>query len=632
MKSVCIILICFLGVSCTKHYRYSPNVEEALSQAGNNRIQLETVLIHYSKSPADSLKLRAAEFLIANMPGKYAEYYDTSWENIAAALYRWSNTQDKELLLKEYNWGKRIIKEDIKNITSNYLISNIELAFKVWQEQPWGKYISFDLFCEEILPYRVGKEPLENWREKVLASFDDLNLYFKEHNDITAVEACAMVNKQLPPFIWVNYPMPTMTYSMLMTTPRGTCDEMGALAIFVMRALGIPVTRDFTIQWPNRNLGHSWNAVCDSNGVHIAFMGVETIPGEDHLGIRLRKSKVYRNTYAKQHNITLPDNFIPSELQNQYMKDVSLEYVGCNFDVELPIFFPTANVNGYAYLLSMGKQASSIVGWGNVENNNIHFSGVGKNILYLPVFYINEEHVPAGFPFRLDDNGDLQVFEPDMANIEPLLVSDAGLNHPWLYRMQQGTFEAANRNDFFDKKVLFTIKDMPGTDFEKVGISDLTPYRYLRYVSPKGGHCNVSEIQFYGRNGEKLTGKNIGTSGSWYNSPMACDKVFDDDIYTYFDATEADFAWTGLDLGTPQVLSEIHYLPRIEDNRITKGNVYELYYWNGDDWKVYEKKTATGNTILFQAPSNGIFYVRNAINDTESNKYFIVKDGKQMWL
>ena len=186
--------------------------------------------------------------------------------------------------------------------------------------------------------------------------------------------------------------------------------------------------------------------------------------------------------------------------------------------------------------------------------------------------------------------------------------------------------------DFFDKKVLYIIKDMPGSDYEKVGITDLTPYRYLRYVSPKGGHCNVSEIQFWGKNGRKLDGRRIGTSGSWYNSPATKDKAFDDDIYTYFDATEADYAWTGLDLGTPQVLAEIHYLPRIEDNRIIHGNRYELYYWNGDDWKVLEKKTAEMNQAHFQVPSNAVFYLRNATNDTESNKYFMVKDGKQVWI
>ncbi|MFR5659761.1 MAG: hypothetical protein ACLUDU_18075 [Butyricimonas faecihominis] len=45
-------------------------LEEVLELSGSNRAQLEKVLQHYS-SPADSLKLQAALFLIENMPGHY---------------------------------------------------------------------------------------------------------------------------------------------------------------------------------------------------------------------------------------------------------------------------------------------------------------------------------------------------------------------------------------------------------------------------------------------------------------------------------------------------------------------------------------------------------------------------------
>jgi hypothetical protein len=39
-----------------------------------------------------------------------------------------------------------------------------------------------------------------------------------------------------------------------------------------MRALGIPVTREITLQWPNTSIGHTWNAVYD-NGGYVSFMG-----------------------------------------------------------------------------------------------------------------------------------------------------------------------------------------------------------------------------------------------------------------------------------------------------------------------------------------------------------------------
>jgi hypothetical protein len=56
--------------SCSKPY--SNELESVLEQAGKNRRELGKVLKHYSREPSDSLKLRAAEFLIVNMPGKYS--------------------------------------------------------------------------------------------------------------------------------------------------------------------------------------------------------------------------------------------------------------------------------------------------------------------------------------------------------------------------------------------------------------------------------------------------------------------------------------------------------------------------------------------------------------------------------
>lgn len=396
-------------ISCTST-NHSPQIEEILKLAGNNRDELETVLKHYSQNPEDSLKLKAAVFLILNMPGKYTETYPTGWEEISAALYRSDHVTNFSSIEKSYHLGRKIIQDDLHHIQAEYLIQNIDLAFSVWKEQPWGKHITFDIFCEEILPYRIGREPLENWREKVLTSFADINNYFKTHPNTTVIEACKIVNRELPRFSWVSYEVPPMNYSMLISTPRGTCDEMGNLAIFTLRALGIPVTRDFTLQWPNRNLGHSWNAVCDSTGKHISFMGTEKNPGEEHLGTRLAKSKVYRMTFAKQQiNISDNPSLIPPELQNPYIKDVSEEYEDCKYQAEVPSLSATTTKRP-VYLLSFGKEASCIVDRGEQVKKRFKFSHIGKNVLYLPVYYTRKGTIPAGYPFRITSDGKIKYF------------------------------------------------------------------------------------------------------------------------------------------------------------------------------------------------------------------------------
>jgi hypothetical protein len=196
MKNLILFIAFFLCIACSD--RYSLEMEAVLKQAGDNRKELANVLKHYSQDPADSLKLRAAEFLIVNMPGKYSEYYDAPWNDVATVCLRWTSSSDKQMVLDRYGLGEPVIKQDVEYITVDYLINNIELAFKVWREQPWGKHIAFETFCEEILPYRVDTEPLENWREKALASFADLNRSFREDTTVTAVTAYSKVNDLLP--------------------------------------------------------------------------------------------------------------------------------------------------------------------------------------------------------------------------------------------------------------------------------------------------------------------------------------------------------------------------------------------------------------------------------------------------
>ena len=67
-KYIFSIFLPFLAAACSP---YPADVERALKLAGDNRAELEKVLEHYRKRPEDKLKLKAAYFLIANMPYHY---------------------------------------------------------------------------------------------------------------------------------------------------------------------------------------------------------------------------------------------------------------------------------------------------------------------------------------------------------------------------------------------------------------------------------------------------------------------------------------------------------------------------------------------------------------------------------
>nr|WP_310648363.1 hypothetical protein [Bacteroides thetaiotaomicron] len=74
-KLISVFLLVAIGslffFSCAEKEKCTPMVsflETALQQAGENRVELEKVLSHYKTDPADSLKYKAACFLIENMP------------------------------------------------------------------------------------------------------------------------------------------------------------------------------------------------------------------------------------------------------------------------------------------------------------------------------------------------------------------------------------------------------------------------------------------------------------------------------------------------------------------------------------------------------------------------------------
>ena len=615
-----------LFTSCTS---YPEAIEDVFRQAGDNRKELVKTLKYYGKNPSDSLKLRAAEFLIVNMPGKYSEYFDAPWNDAATVYLRWTSSSDKQLVLDTYQLGEPVIEDDVTHITAEYLINNIELAFKVWEEMPWGKHIPFDAFCEEILPYRVSTEPLENWREKALASFFDLYKSFREDTAITTVEACSRVNDLLPRFR-VDKDFPPMSYSQLMATTRGPCDVISSFTIFVMRGLGIPVTCDFTPKYVELPTGHSWNSVRDSSDVHVSFMGAESNPGQPHQGIYMLKAKAYRQMYGKQQNLMLDEADIPPLLHNiNHIIDVSSEYGNC-MDIRVPVLNSHLNNTGVAFLAFLQDMNWYPVAWGKVDSDSIQFQSAGINILYQSVYYHHGIQYPVSYPFIVDKNGAYRFFRPDSMQAITLVGIDY-LDYNYLRRMTGGKFEVANRSDFLDAKIIHTIKTDPGPYFYTVSIKCPSSYRYIRYVSPDGGYGNVSVLEFYDKNGDKLNGTIIGTLGSWMGDITTTrDKALDDDVTTFYCSETADGAWVGLDLGEPAEIGKIRFLPRTDGNSIYEGHTYILSCWDGNQWISYEQIAVSGQ-LHYHVPSNALYYLKNkTLNKT--SKIFTIQDRAQTWL
>lgn len=145
------------------------------------------MLEHYKENEAESLKLRAAKFLIMNMPGHQSytgkdieEYYTEAEKIIFSGRKIDDQVNELNNLLLEFPSDDFEFKEDYSIIKANFLIRSIDAAFDDWQQGSWARGITFDEFCEYMLPYKcVEFQAFDDWRNvlKPIAN-DTLSDYF----------------------------------------------------------------------------------------------------------------------------------------------------------------------------------------------------------------------------------------------------------------------------------------------------------------------------------------------------------------------------------------------------------------------------------------------------------------------
>jgi hypothetical protein len=118
-------------------------------------------------------------------------------------------------------------------------------------------------------------------------------------------------------------------------------------------------------------------------------------------------------------------------------------------------------------------------------------------------------------------DGDLETFYAASQNSGGWVGLDLGEQHViekiaycprrnYASRLVLGIFEGANTPDFGDAVPLLMIKEVPEQNkLTEQTVQCTKGFRYIRFVSPSEGRCNIAEIELYGFKGE-------GTDGAFY--------------------------------------------------------------------------------------------------------------------
>ena len=632
-------------------------LEIALQSAGNSRNELEKVLLYYRENSSDSLKYRAVCFLIVNMPfysyltGKQLENYKSYYSWLKKSKGK-SPEQEADSVKKVFGpIGNMVRKRDILEIDSAYLCHNIEWAFKVWKEQPWGKNISFDMFCEYILPYRIDDEPLAYWREMYYEKYNSLLDSLRMSNTLDkedpVVAASYLIERLLDKEHIFTSVTPTSfghigpEYVQYLS---GSCREVTDFCVYLFRALGIPCAIDFIPMSGSGSAGHFWLVTWDKNGEDYKMDFPEPLQ-------LVRKSwwyamdmsaKMYRYTFSVNRGVYESMAAYGEELYPFWrlpkFKDVThgyAQYYKKEMKIPSERIYKEKRDGKIAYLCLSSRDRWIPVDWTEYDRNNLVFRNLKKSSIMRVATYENGSLHFVTDPFIVDGwTNKSHYYSAGGEKQDVVLYAKSNIDTENLFRdrMIGGVFEGSNRADFADKDTLFLIQSKPYRLRTVVKSWSDKKYRYLRYVGPENASCNVAEIAFYEPNDTiALKGKVLGTPGcSQQDGSHEYTNAFDGKTWTSFDYIEPTGGWTGLDAGKEVQVDRIVYTPRNRDNYIRPGDTFELFYCDGD-WKSAGMMIATTDSLVYRnIPKDVLLLLRNHTRGVDE-RIFVYENGTQAW-
>ncbi|MDB4331752.1 polyhydroxyalkanoate depolymerase [bacterium] len=196
-------------------------IPDALRRAGTNRSEIEDAL-----SRAPSGQRAGMEFLIAHMPD-----------------------------------------QDLQSLKTDFLLDNLDLAYKAWSEAPWREQVSEELFFNNVLPYANVNEQRDSWREDFYTKCKPIIVGAK-----TPSEAAVLLNQKLFKQLNVRYSTKRNRADQgpaeSIRTGLASCTGLSVLLIDACRAVGIPARFVGTPLWANKSGNHSWVEIWD-DGWHF---------------------------------------------------------------------------------------------------------------------------------------------------------------------------------------------------------------------------------------------------------------------------------------------------------------------------------------------------------------------------
>jgi len=373
-------------------------MESALNQAGSNRTELEAVLNHYRDTDINPQKLRAAEFLIENMPAHYSDA------------------------------GGRTVP-DAQVIRSDYLIENIDKTYDQWKNTPWSTHLVFDEYLEWLLPYKMAQlQELDHWRDTLYARYgvpclEQRSLFKNDAEYLNVVEVADglrdYTNKLIKRHIVAKSTGISLLHDFIHGRPvSGTASDYSLMLALTLRSLGIPVVLDETPVGPRGNASTQWVVILSDRGDQLATeWDFKTKIGEGFFPYE-RGPKVYRNTYSinreREEYLRKAKYKYPFEVNR---RDVTRQYF-LTSNLSLPVDNAVKKhlKDKYVYIASAVRKDDNpwqIVDFGKIKGGKACFNDMGREVLYTIMGYDGTGLIEITDPFILHKDGSVEYISAD---------------------------------------------------------------------------------------------------------------------------------------------------------------------------------------------------------------------------
>lgn len=208
--------------------------------------------------------------LSACSSGRYAgvpkEYHALIDRTIATAG---DNAKELKKALKEVPRNERegmaflisyMPERDAKSLSADFLLENVQYAYKARAEFPWAKEVPDSVFLNDVVAYANLNENRESWRKDFYERFKKYVAPCK-----TMREAIDSVNKNVRDELLVDYntkrEKPDQAPYESMRQQMASCSGLSILLTDAFRAVGIPSRVAGTPAWHDDRGNHNWNEV-----------------------------------------------------------------------------------------------------------------------------------------------------------------------------------------------------------------------------------------------------------------------------------------------------------------------------------------------------------------------------------